>query len=433
MTQNTNLNISPYFDDFNEDKNYNKVLFKPGFPVQARELTTLQSILQNQIERFGQYVFKEGSPVIPGGTNYDNRYYAVRIDPTYLNLPVSAYTEVLASNKIQIKGETTGVVATVVNRITAVESIDDFDTLYVKYTSSGTDGVTKEFQDGENLITLSDIDLASTKIATNSSFANCIATGSTKIGSSASISEGIYFIRGYFVKVPTETIILDQYTNEPSYKVGFNINEQILSASLENSDLYDNAQGFSNEAAPGADRFSMSVTLSKKLLSDNEDKNFVELIRVRDGVLEKYTDGTADLNLLGDALARRTYDESGDYYVRPFSVDVRESLNDRIGNRGLYLENQLTQNGNTPSDDIYCLNVSPGKAYVRGYEVKKGYTSAIDVVKPRTTKLRENETLPIKIGNVVTLNNLYGSPTVGYNKANTECVLLRSDRLSGNR
>ena len=164
MTQNTNLNISPYFDDFNEDKNYNKVLFKPGFPVQARELTTLQSILQNQIERFGQYIFKEGSPVIPGGTNYDNRYYAVRIDPTYLNLPVSAYTDVLSSNKIQIKGETTGVVATVVNRITAVESVDDFDTLYVKYTSSGTDGITKEFQDGENLITLSDIDFSSTKI-----------------------------------------------------------------------------------------------------------------------------------------------------------------------------------------------------------------------------------------------------------------------------
>ena len=77
--------------------------------------------------------------------------------------------------------------------------------------------------------------------------------------------------------------------------------------------------------------------------------------------------------------------------------------------------------------------MSPGKAYVRGYEVKKGYTSAIDVVKPRTTKLRENETLPIKIGNVVTVNNLYGSPTIGYDKSDTEFVLLRSDRLSANR
>ena len=83
MTQNTNLNISPYFDDFDESKNYNKVLFKPGFPVQARELTTLQTILQNQIEKFGQYFFKEGSIVIPGGTLYDNR----SVSYTHLTLP----------------------------------------------------------------------------------------------------------------------------------------------------------------------------------------------------------------------------------------------------------------------------------------------------------------------------------------------------------
>ena len=66
MPQETNLNVSPYFDDFDSNKNYYKVLFKPGYPVQARELTTLQSILQNQIEKFGNHIFKEGSVVIPG-------------------------------------------------------------------------------------------------------------------------------------------------------------------------------------------------------------------------------------------------------------------------------------------------------------------------------------------------------------------------------
>ena len=81
MPQNTNLNVSPYFDDFNENKNYHKVLFKPGFPVQARELTTLQSILQNQIEKFGQHFFKEGSMVIPGGVTYDRFFEAVKINP----------------------------------------------------------------------------------------------------------------------------------------------------------------------------------------------------------------------------------------------------------------------------------------------------------------------------------------------------------------
>ena len=56
MTQKTDLNVTPYYDDFDEDSNYHRVLFRPGFAVQARELTTLQTILQNQIERFGQHI-----------------------------------------------------------------------------------------------------------------------------------------------------------------------------------------------------------------------------------------------------------------------------------------------------------------------------------------------------------------------------------------
>ena len=213
MTQNTNLNVSPYFDDFDDSKNYNKVLFKPGFPIQARELTTLQSILHNQIEKFGQYFFKEGSVVIPGGISYDTNYTSVRLESSFLNVTVNSYTDVLATKNIKIKGETSGVTATVVNRLTEVESIDKFDTLYVKYTSSGTDNSTREFLDGENLITLSDIDYSNTKIEANATFAKCIDSGATKTGSSASISEGIYFIRGYFIKVPTETLILDKYSN----------------------------------------------------------------------------------------------------------------------------------------------------------------------------------------------------------------------------
>ena len=430
MTQNTNLNISPYFDDFDESKNYNKVLFKPGFPVQARELTTLQTILQNQIEKFGQYFFKEGSIVIPGGTLYDNRYFGVRVEANFLNIPVNSYTKVLSDNNIKIKGEISGVTATVINRLTAIESEDNFDTIYVKYTGSGTDGETREFQDGENLIALSDVPYSTTKISANSNFAKCIDTGATKTGCSASITEGIYFIRGYFVKVPTETIVLDQYSNSPSYKIGLAVTEKIITASTANSDLYDNAKGFSNEAAPGADRISLDVKLTKKLLSDPDDKNFVELIRVRDGVLEKFQDENPEFNYFADALARRTYDESGDYYVRPFSIDVRESLNDRISNRGLYTENQTTQNGNTPSDDIYCLQMSPGKAYVRGYEVGKNFTSAIDVVKPRTTKLKENVSVPVRTGNVVSVNNLYGSPKIGFTSSTQYAIDLLDRRLA---
>ena len=66
MPLDTNLNVTPYFDDFYADnggevKNYHRVLFRPGVAVQARELTQLQTILQNQIERFGDNIYKTGT------------------------------------------------------------------------------------------------------------------------------------------------------------------------------------------------------------------------------------------------------------------------------------------------------------------------------------------------------------------------------------
>ena len=61
-----NTNQTPYFDDYDEDKSFHQVLYKPSLPVQARELSTQQSILRNQIKRFGDHVFKNGSKVTGG-------------------------------------------------------------------------------------------------------------------------------------------------------------------------------------------------------------------------------------------------------------------------------------------------------------------------------------------------------------------------------
>ena len=63
----TNFNVTPYYDDFNSgEKDFYRILFKPGYAVQARELTQIQSMTQSQIFRFGKHVFQEGSIVIPG-------------------------------------------------------------------------------------------------------------------------------------------------------------------------------------------------------------------------------------------------------------------------------------------------------------------------------------------------------------------------------
>ena len=53
MPISTDLNVTPYYDDYDPNDKFHRVLFRPGFAVQARELTTLQSILQNQVEKHG--------------------------------------------------------------------------------------------------------------------------------------------------------------------------------------------------------------------------------------------------------------------------------------------------------------------------------------------------------------------------------------------
>ena len=151
MPQKTNLNINPFFDDFDKDDNFYRVLFKPGFPIQARELTQLQSILQNQVESFGSHMFKEGSMVIPGNINYNDSYSAVKINPDHLGIDVTVYTKQLHGKSI--RGQSSGVVATIDDCRFPTDGPEYTDiTLYVNYSTSGTDNEASSFEDGEILI-----------------------------------------------------------------------------------------------------------------------------------------------------------------------------------------------------------------------------------------------------------------------------------------
>lgn len=200
MAQNTNLNTSPYFDDFDSTKNYKRVLFKPGAPIQARELTTLQSILQDQIEKFGKTSFKEGSVVIPGNVAYESEYTCVQIDPTHLGVDVSLYLSSFVGKLV--KGATSGVTAKVENYITNLESENNNFTLYVKYLSSGEeDFASTTFIDGEDLISLQTVNYGASSIKVDTTFATCIISDSIATGSAAKIENGVYFLRGFFVEV----------------------------------------------------------------------------------------------------------------------------------------------------------------------------------------------------------------------------------------
>ena len=139
MAQKTDLNISPYYDDFDPAKNFYKVLFKPGFPVQARELTNLQSILQNQIKDFGGHIFKEGSIVVPGAPSYDQYFNSVRLNASQFGTDVSVYINSFL-NKV-VEGESSGVTGTI-DRIELPDGGDIENlTIYVKYINAGKDNV----------------------------------------------------------------------------------------------------------------------------------------------------------------------------------------------------------------------------------------------------------------------------------------------------
>ena len=397
--QKTDLNVSPYYDDFDSTDDFHRVLFRPGFAVQARELTQLQSILQNQIEKFGTHMFKEGAMVIPGQSGFTNEYYAVKLQSTFNSNPVSGY----AANYVgtTITGATSGVKATVVGFDLATTT--DPLTLYVKYTATGSDNVSTTFSNNENIQSNGVVG----GIVANSSSATLQASSATATGSSANIEEGVYFVRGQFIRVASQRIVLDKYTNTPSYRIGLTISETLQTPEVDTS-LLDNAQGSSNVNAKGAHRLKVTLTLSKLPIGSAEDEDFIEVLRVKNGVIEEVTRNT-EYSVVGDTLARRTFDESGDYSVRPFGVDIRESLDDGL-NEGVYAAGVNTDQGVTASEGLMSVQISPGKAYVRGYEIETASPTFLDISKPRTSEEFKGSITPAEVGNFTKVTKVYGTP-----------------------
>ena len=407
----TNFNVSPYYDDFAESKNFHRVLFRPSFAVQGRELTQLQTILQNQIERFGEHVFKDGAMVIPGQVSLNTDYEYVKL--------ASHTTSTAASiSGTTLTGATSGVVAEVTN--TSESSSTAAATLYVTYTKTGTNNTSRTFTEGETVSGTTAEGTAFTAVVGTSG--TSLPTSSNAIGkaSAVKVEEGVYFINGFFVKNSEETLILDAYTNTPTYRVGFTTTESFVTPEGDTS-LNDNAQGTSNVNAPGAHRFKIGLTLAKKTLTATDDENFVEILRVNNGDVEKIVKRT-DYNIFEETLARRTFEESGDYVIKPFDIDVREHQNDG-SNRGIFsadssgLYNGLTS---AQSEARLAIGLSPGKGYVKGYEVDTTSQKFITIEKAREFDTINNSTTRLNIGSSIDVTNIHGQPDLGTVSGETE-------------
>src|SRR6056300_348621 len=393
MPSPTDFNLSPYYDDFTESKKFHRVLFRPSFAVQARELTQSQTQLQNQIERVSDHIFDKGAMVIPGEIGYDLDYYAVKLTSLGSGNTLAQFT-----NGTILTGGTSGVTAEIVNTV-ATDGTDP-DTLYVKYRDSGTSKTATSFSDGETLT------------GTNSDAVgvSCVVD-TTATGCAAEVQEGVYYINGFHVQVTNQTLILDKYTNTPSYRVGLTVTES-FETSNDDTSLNDNAAGSSNVNAPGAHRFKILLTLAKKTISSTEDSNFYELMRLLDGNLQNKV-RTTEYAVLEDTLARRTFDESGDYTVSRFDIDVREHLISGT-NRGIYTS------GNGGLESKLAVGLSPGKAYVKGYEIEKIATTFLDVDKARDFDTQQNFGTRFDIGNFVNVTNVYNSPDITFDSGNSE-------------
>ena len=196
MPQITDLNVAPYYDDFDKEDNFHRVLFRPGFAIQGRELTTLQSILQNQVERFGRHMFQEGTVVIPGQLSYSNRLDTVQLSSTFADetIVLSQYYNVV--NPVIITGATSGMQAKVIGFQDGTATTQPL--LIVQYLNSGSDNATESFADSENIT-------ADISITHNTSYGATIASATTvsdnasETGAAVKVEEGVYFVRGQFI------------------------------------------------------------------------------------------------------------------------------------------------------------------------------------------------------------------------------------------
>lgn len=364
----TETTVFPYYDDFNEEKNFYRVLFRPGYAVQARELTQLQTILQNQIERFGKHIFENGSLVIGGEIEYfNNGYQTINLSPTYANttIDVSRFDQ-----KLIVSTDTANTVQFSVSKVeSATENQPPL--LHGKFLSGS----------------YFPIEYSTTIVAKDESiFAN---TASENVYSGTSIialKDSIFFYNGYFIKVPSQSVVVSKFNALANCRVGLQLNDEIVTEQSDSS-LLDPAQESFNYQAPGAARYKADLQLISRSLDSTDDTKFIELARVEFGDLKKIVRYPI-YSEIEEVLARRTYDESGNYTVKPFTITMNEDKYDTQAN--------------------VAATLSPGKAYVYGYEIETIAPKDISIKRGKTLKSVDAYDLNMNYGNYVIVDGMRG-------------------------
>jgi hypothetical protein len=464
------FNVSPYYDDFDEDKKFVRILFRPGRAVQARELTQLQTIFQKQIERFGNFFFKDGAIVDGCEIGLDLNLSYVKLQPEYKGTVV----DIADFFEREVIGANTGIKAYV--GLTSELTTTDPKTLYINYTSSGTGVLTVNAipsnlvignsignanasatienydasllkiyvtniagtydllspsavpvttldannitvtmavtaaVDGRDLKEFSNNEVIFTENIASRFYANAASQYATSYeengvkytrGSKITIGDGVLYLAEHFVKHSEQTLILDKYKNVPSYKVGLIPTKETIDYIQDNT-LVDNAQGTPNFQAPGADRFKIDTEMiALELDQETAETEFVSMVEIEDGIITKRKSFDAD-SKFEEILAKRTFEESGDYTLTNPKISVREHLI-QGENGGRYT---LGDGGNT---NLLLLEVDPFTAYVKGFRSEFISKQGIEIEKGLSIQQVEQNKTQINYGNYIEVKELVGS------------------------
>jgi len=393
------LRNNPYYDDFSEEKDFLRILFKPGYGIQARELTQLQTLLQSQTSSFANYFFKDGSRVFGGNVNTAKVTFArvenVLVEPTdnffsYTENSTDDYLDTLKTDKEEIvSNDNTNYVGTIDSVELEVYSRDETGLYDFSSPSSEVKllhflKAGHSFNDNYSILLLdkisgNNLDFNSIlkvkdqniyfKIITKQVYPNTDINKLEAYGPAnlITVDSGIYYTNGFFVKNKrqhicpfynsregqTEESLLTNsiYVNAlpdirlfsfVSSRIGFSVVKNIVTNQEDNT-LLDPSNGFYNKNAPGADRYKINLNLDYKTFDNTSieienyaNKDFIQLVRIVKGNIDWVSKNNTSTEFI-DLLARRTEDESGSYTVRPFNIFIKNHL--RKDSFSVFVEN----------------------------------------------------------------------------------------------
>lgn len=425
----TNFNVAPYYDDYDEDKMYYRILFRPSTAVQARELTQLQTMMQKQISRFGSSIYKDGSVV--EGCNFTQYPKLDQIkfkdsntstmDFKLLTREVTdvANTQSHLSDSYLLVSNNTLLRAAIFEAFSGAEAAvnrgsNDTNRAYVIYlntgrsdastggnlTGSGTPVYTFSTA-GEKINVYSPQQNKNGRLNPNYYVGDIYTLPSNNtvnalgVGFGLHVGQGIVFQKGFFLKSnPKNFMIKEHSSNAVGIKVGFNTKEYIVKPA-EDPSLYDNSLGSPNYNAPGAYRLKLVPDLIAYDTTNTDviiPKDFIPVVDYSGGTGTAVTiDEDPLYSTIGDILAKRTKEESGDYVVKPFQVNVEPSSN---------------------SQTMY-YTVSPGIAYVDGYRVELRSPRRIEVKRGIDANSSIGERVTVNFGNYMKVADFSGIVDIG--------------------